>query len=70
MKICYMHALVDVNPIKLLGYSHDIVMKSQIYAMIFTSWHSKGIFIGPDVAIVYTCGCSMHFIGFENHVIL
>ena len=36
-------SLVDINPIKLLGYSHDIVVKSQIYAMKFASWHSKGI---------------------------
>ena len=40
-----------------------------ILSMIFASWQSKGIFIGRDVAIVHTCGCSMHFIGFENHVI-
>ena len=34
--IIYMY-IVDVNPIKLLGYSHDIVVKSQIYAMKFAS---------------------------------
>ena len=39
-------ALVDINPIKLLGYSYDIVVKSQIYAMKFASWHSKGIVKG------------------------
>jgi hypothetical protein len=38
-----LHTLVDVNPIKLLGYSHDVVVQSQIYAMKFASWHSKGI---------------------------
>ena len=38
--------LVDVNLIKLLGYSLDIVVKSQIYAMKFVSWHSKGIVKG------------------------
>ena len=41
-----LQSLVDVNPIKLLGYSHDIVVKSQIYAMKFVSWHSKGIVKG------------------------
>ena len=39
-------SLVNINPIKLLGYSHDIVVKSQIYAMKFASWHSKGIVKG------------------------
>ena len=45
-KYSQFHTLVDVNPIKLLGYSHDIVVKSQIYAMKFASWHSKGIVKG------------------------
>ena len=44
--IAHVISLVDINPIKLLGYSHDIVVKSQIYAMKFASWHSKGIVKG------------------------